>query len=80
VAIFHFVYTWNDFFGPLIYLSTKPELQTVALGLAQFNTIHYRNPAYIQAGTIMTLIIPVLVFIVFQRVFIRGIVITGVEK
>jgi multiple sugar transport system permease protein len=80
VAIFHFVYTWNDFFGPLIYLSTKPELQTIALGLAQFNTIHYRNPAYIQAGTIMTLVVPVLVFIVFQRVFIRGIVISGVEK
>ena len=32
------------------------------------------------AGTLMTLIIPVLLFIVFQRVFVRGIVITGVEK
>lgn len=80
VSIFHFVYSWNDFFGPLIYLSTKPELQTVAVGLARFNTIHYRNPAYIQAGTIMTLVIPVLLFLVFQRFFVRGIVITGVEK
>ena len=34
VAIFHFVYSWNDFFNPLIYLSTKPELQTLAVGLA----------------------------------------------
>ncbi|MFL5727258.1 MAG: carbohydrate ABC transporter permease [Chloroflexota bacterium] len=80
VAIFHFVYAWNDFFGPLIYLSTKPELQPLAVGLASFNGIHYRNPAYIQAGTIMTMLIPILLFLVFQRFFTRGIVITGVEK
>ena len=34
VAIFHFVYSWNDFFAPLIYLSTKPELQPLAVGPA----------------------------------------------
>ena len=80
VAIFHFVYSWNDFFGPLIYLSTKPELQPLAVGLASFNGIHYRNPAYIQAGTIMTMVIPIVLFLIFQRFFTRGIVITGVEK
>ena len=80
VAIFHFVYTWNDFFGPLIYLSTEPDLQPISVGLARFNGVYYRNPAYIQAGTLMTLIIPVLLFAFFQRVFTRGIVITGVEK
>jgi multiple sugar transport system permease protein len=80
VAIFHFVYSWNDFFGPLLYLSTKPDLQTLAVGLASFEGIHYRNPAYVQAGTIMTMIIPIVIFLIFQRVFTRGIVITGVEK
>jgi multiple sugar transport system permease protein len=80
VAIFHFVYSWNDFFGPLLYLSTKPDLQTLAIGLASFEGIHYRNPAYVQAGTIMTMIIPIVIFLIFQRVFTRGIVITGVEK
>jgi multiple sugar transport system permease protein len=80
VAIFHFVYSWNDFFKPLICLSTKPELQTLAVGLQRFNGIHYRNPAYVQAGTLMTMVIPVIIFRVFQRVFTRGIVITGVEK
>jgi multiple sugar transport system permease protein len=80
VAIFHIVYSWNDFFGPLIYLSSKEELQPLAVGLSRFNGVHYRNPALIQAGTLMTLIIPVLIFLVFQRVFTRGIVITGVEK
>ncbi|MEZ4595865.1 MAG: hypothetical protein R3C32_02920 [Chloroflexota bacterium] len=41
--------------------------------------MHYGSPGYIQAGTLMTLAIPVVLFIVFQRVFTRGIVITGVE-
>jgi multiple sugar transport system permease protein len=80
ITIFHFVYTWNDFFGPLIYLSTRPELQPISVGLARFNSIHYTNPAYVQAGTLMTMLIPIILFFAFQRFFIRGIVITGVEK
>ena len=80
VAIFHIVYSWNDFLGPLLYLSAKPELQTLAIGLARFEGIHFSDPNRIQAGVLMTLAIPVAVFLVFQRVFTRGIVITGVEK
>jgi multiple sugar transport system permease protein len=80
VAIFTFVYTWNDFFGPLIYLSTSEDLWPISVGLASFNGIHYRNPALVQAGTLMALVIPVLLFIAFQRFFTRGIVISGVEK
>jgi len=81
VAIFHLVYSWNDFFGPLIYLSGHEDLQTVAVGLANFSGARIaQDPGLIMAGTVMTLIIPVALFIVFQRVFVRGIVITGVEK
>ncbi len=81
VGIFTFVYSWNDFFGPLIYLSGKPELQTVAVGLATFSGARVAvDPGLIQAATLMTLLIPVGLFLVFQRFFVRGIVITGVEK
>jgi multiple sugar transport system permease protein len=80
VAIFHLVYSWNDFFGPLIYLSTVPELQPLAVGLQRFNGIYYTRPGLVQAATLMTLIIPVVIFLFSQRVFMRGIVITGVEK
>lgn len=80
VAIFHFVYSWNDFFGPLIYLSGEQDLQPLQVALARFEGIHYQNPGFIQAGNIMTLVIPILLFIAFQRFFTRGIVITGVEK
>lgn len=79
VAIFHLVYTWNDFFGPLIYLSTEPELQTIAVGLSRLNGLHFRDPGIIQAGTLMTLVIPVIAFLLTQRFFTRGIVISGVE-
>ena len=81
VGIFHFVYSWNDYFGPLDLpgLDTV-DLWTISLGLAQFNGIYFSEPQFIQAGTMMTLVIPVVLFIMFQRVFTRGIVITGVEK
>ena len=81
VAIFHLVYSWNDFFGPLIYLSGAPRPPDRSRsGCQRFNGIHYREPGLIQAGTLMTLIIPVVAFLLFQRVFTRGIVITGVDK
>jgi len=81
VAIFHFVYAWNDFFGPLIYLSANQDLQTLSVALARFNGIHSnRDPGIIQAGTLMTMVLPVVMFFIFQRVFVRGVVITGVER
>jgi multiple sugar transport system permease protein len=80
VTIFTFVYSWNDFFGPLIYLAGQPDLQPLQVALTRFNGIYYQNAAYIQVGNIMTLIIPVILFAMFQRVFVRGIVFTGIEK
>jgi multiple sugar transport system permease protein len=80
VAIFHLVYSWNLYFEPLIYLSTAPELQPIAVGLSSFNGLYSSEPQLIQTATLMTLIIPMVVFFFAQRAFIRGIVITGVEK
>ena len=80
VSIFTFVYSWNDFFGPLIYLAGHDDIQPLQVGLSHFNGIYHTQANLIQAGNIMTLFIPVLLFVIFQRVFTRGIVITGVEK
>ena len=80
VAIFTFVYSWNDYFGPLIYLAGNEDAQPLQVALAHFNSIYFSDTTLIQAGNIMTLVIPVILFFIFQRVFIRGIVITGVEK
>jgi multiple sugar transport system permease protein len=80
VSIFTFVYSWNDFFGPLIYLAGHDDIQPLQVGLSHFNGIYHTKANLIQAGNIMTLLIPVILFVIFQRVFTRGIVITGVEK
>jgi multiple sugar transport system permease protein len=81
VSVFHLVYSWNDFFAPLIYLSTNPDLVTLPVGLASFSGARIAaNPGLIQAGTLMTMVIPIVLFLIFQRFFTRGIVITGVEK
>lgn len=80
VAVFHLVYSWNLYFEPLLYLSTAPDLHPISLGLSKFNDIYGSEPQYIQAATLMTLVIPMVVFFFAQRAFMRGIVITGVEK
>jgi len=80
VALFHLVFAWNDFFEPLIYLSTKPDLQPLAVGLARFNGIWGSNPPLVQAAALMTAILPIILFFFSQGIFMQGVVMTGVEK
>jgi len=80
VALFHFFWAWNDFFGPLIYLAGHPEKFPITVGLSTFNTLYSRFANLIQAGTFISAVIPVLVFFFAQRAFMQGVVITGVEK
>ncbi|RPI27547.1 MAG: carbohydrate ABC transporter permease [Chloroflexota bacterium] len=80
VTVFHIVYAWNDYFGPLIYLSTNRDAWPISVALSMFNGIYGQKPQLIQAGSLMTLIAPLLLFVVAQKFFIQGIVITGVEK
>ncbi len=80
VTVFHIVYAWNDFFGPLIYLSTNRAAWPVSVALSTFNGIYGQKPQLIQAGALLTLILPLLLFIFAQRFFVQGIVITGVDK
>jgi multiple sugar transport system permease protein len=80
VSIFHIVWAWNDYFNPLLYLSSRQDLQPISIALARFNYMYGSDPQYIQAGALMTILIPVIVFFAAQRFFVQGIVITGVEK
>lgn len=80
VTVFHIVYAWNDYFGPLIYLSTKRELFPVSVALSFFNGMYGTRPELIQAGALLTLIFPLILFFMAQRFFVQGIVVTGVEK
>ena len=80
VCLFHFFFAWNDFFVPLLYLASKPDLQPLSIGLQQYNARYSTQPTLIQASALMTMAVPVLVFLLAQRAFMRGVVITGVEK
>lgn len=80
VTVFHIVYAWNDYFGPLIYLSTNRDAWPISIALSTFNGIYGQRPQLIQAGALMALIAPLILFVVAQRFFVQGIVITGVEK
>ena len=77
VALFHFFFAWNDFFGPLIYLAGSTELQPIAVGLFRFNGLYSSEPQYIQAASVLTMIIPLLIFFFAQRFFMQGVVLTG---
>jgi len=80
VVVFHIVFAWNDYFGPLIYLSTAKENWPISVALSSFNGIYGQQPQLIQAGAFLAILLPMVLFFVAQRFFIQGIVVTGVEK
>jgi multiple sugar transport system permease protein len=80
VGMFHFIFAWNDYFGPLIYLLGKPELQPISVGVQVFNFQYGPNPELIQATSLMAMVLPLLIFAFAQKIFMRGVVVTGVEK
>jgi ABC-type glycerol-3-phosphate transport system permease component len=82
LAIFTFNGIWNDFFGPLLYLE-KTNLFTVAQWLAGFTIVTGPGqlPRYdlLMAASVLTSLPMALLFFIFQRQFIQGVVITGVK-
>lgn len=79
VAIFHSLWAWNDFFYPLIYLQSK-EKWTVSIGLQQFSSVYGgSNLPGLMAASTVTLIPTVVIFFVAQRLFIQGVVISGIK-
>jgi len=76
VTVFTFVDTWNDFLGPLIYLSRESQY-TLPLGLNFFKDIYNTSWAALMAGSLIALAPCVLVFFLAQRAFTDGVVLTG---
>jgi multiple sugar transport system permease protein len=80
VTLFHFFWAWNDYFLPLVYLQSAPELQPLSVGLGRFNSLYAAEPTVVQAAALMAMLLPVVVFFLAQRAFMRGVVFGGVEK
>jgi multiple sugar transport system permease protein len=82
VSLFHFFFSWNDFFAPLIYLSGHPDLATMTVGLQAFSATYAGSGSgfLTQSGSLLAMIVPIILFFVAQRAFMRGVVVSGVEK
>jgi multiple sugar transport system permease protein len=76
--IFTFTYAWEDFLWPLI-ITSNPDLYTAPLGLALFVTRNRTSWDMLMAGSVIATLPMVLVFLVFQRQFIRGISLSGMK-
>lgn len=80
MALFHFFWAWNDFFGPLIYLAGHPDKFPITVGLTAFNNLYSQSTNLIQAASLISAVIPIIVFFFAQRIFLEGVVITNFEK
>ncbi|MCL4868221.1 MAG: carbohydrate ABC transporter permease [Anaerolineae bacterium] len=79
-SMFHFFFAWNHFFEPLVYLAGNPNKFPITVGLTAFNNLYSQQTNLIQAASLISAVLPLLVFMAAQRVFLQGIVFTGVDK
>ena len=78
VGIFHFLYAWNDFYEPLIFLHTR-ENWTLAVGLQTFDAIYTINTHLIMAVSVLMIVPPILLFFFSQKIFTQGVVFSGIK-
>jgi multiple sugar transport system permease protein len=78
LTIFTFVNTWNDYLGPLIYLKTESK-KTIQLGLKMFISQYSSDYGLIMAGSVLSLIPVLIVFLCLQKYFVEGVASTGLK-
>ena len=78
LTIFTFVNTWNDFLGPLIYLTTT-EKKTLQIGLRMFISQYSTEYGLIMAASVVALIPVLIVFLSLQKYFVQGIATSGLK-
>jgi len=78
MAAFTFLSAWNDFMWPLIVLSDQ-HLYTLPVALANLSGEHVQDIELMMAGSVLTILPAVAVFLVFQRAYVRGIMAGGIK-
>ncbi len=78
LAIFTFLEYWNDYLNPLIYLSSTDNM-TLPLALSYFSTQHSTDLSATMAASALIMIPAAIVFIIFQKQFIKGLALTGMK-
>jgi multiple sugar transport system permease protein len=78
MSVFHFLWAWNDFYQPLIYLHSQSKW-TIAIGLSLFNSLYSFNTHLIMAASAVMVLPSVILFFFSQRIFTQGVVVTGIK-
>jgi multiple sugar transport system permease protein len=78
LAVLTFNNVWNDYLGPMIYLDSNAN-RTIQLGLATFKREYDTNYGAIMAGTVVSLIPVVIMYISAQKYFIEGVAFSGIK-
>lgn len=79
VAILSFMYHWNDYMGPLIYLSSTEKLP-LSVGLANFSEAYGGTPYHLMMAASLIAVAPlVIIFFALNRYFVQGVVVSGVK-
>jgi multiple sugar transport system permease protein len=79
IALFQFLYAWNDFFAPLLYLGENKHLWTLSLGLSDFRGQFHTQWNLTMAASVLFMLPVILLFFAAQRVFVEGVTLTGVK-
>jgi multiple sugar transport system permease protein len=78
LAVLTFLSIWNDFLWPLV-VTSSPNTMTVQLGLSTFQSAHYTNWPVLMAGTLLSQLPVLLLFVAGQRFFVSSIATTGIK-
>lgn len=76
VAVFEFLSSWRDFFGPLIYINSSKNF-TVPLGLYAFQSEYFTEWHLFMAASAVAMAVPLFVFFIAQKYFIEGVALVG---
>jgi multiple sugar transport system permease protein len=79
IALFSVLYTFNDFFLPLLYTSNNPHNWPVSVGLSQFRNLHQVQWNLTMAATLLVMMPVIILFFLAQRAFVEGVTLTGVK-
>ena len=79
LAIFHFMYNWNDFLWPLV-ITTSTDMETLPAGLALFMGQHVVEYSLLCAGAALALAPLIIAFFFAQRYFVQGITLGAVKE
>jgi multiple sugar transport system permease protein len=79
VALFAFLYAWNDFFNPLLYTSENSAHWTLSVALSQFHTQYQVQWNLTLMATLLFMAPVIVVFFLAQKAFVEGVTLTGVK-